>query len=67
MPARPTARGSLTRRASAARTADVRFEELKEVPPHARRFFEKVFIIHYFWEHSETISQIIETELKAEV
>lgn len=20
-----------------------------------RRFFEKVFIIHYFWEHSETI------------
>ncbi len=32
-----------------------------------RRFFEKVFIIHYFWEHSETISQIIETELKAEV
>ncbi len=67
MPARPTARGSLRDGRSAARTADVRFEELKEVLPVRRRFFEKVFIIHYFWELQKQFSQIIETGLKAEV
>ena len=32
-----------------------------------RRFFEKVFIIHYFGNIQKQFSQIIETELKAEV
>ncbi len=32
-----------------------------------RRFFEKVFIIHYFGNIQKQFSQIIETGLKAEV